>query len=358
MRPVFASVPGKVILMGEHAVVYGRPAVVAAFGARLRVRLSPTAEPTVVLDLPELGHLAETSWEQIAAYADAARERWQAYALAPSPEAFRHVRGDDPAHVVKVALGEVLRVAGGAPAQGAHLRVESAIPVGSGFGSSAAAAVATLAAFTAALELPVDEAMLRRLALEVERRQHGSPSGVDSATVLAGGLLAAQPGPQGLTTSPLAVDPAHLERLAVYDTGEPTEDTGTVVAAVRERRAAEGPAFEARLDRMATATSTFREAIAAGHDAEPVLAAIREFEACLEQLGVVPPPVAALVRHIEDLGGAAKVSGAGALSGQGAGSLLVYHPRAAAVAGAVATAVRPIRAPLGVAGLAVHPLDR
>ncbi|HEY6552480.1 MAG TPA: galactokinase family protein, partial [Vicinamibacteria bacterium] len=65
--PLAVSAPGKLILMGEHAVVYGRPALVAAIDLRLRVSLSP-ADP-VILDLPGLGHLEHLSWREVRAYA-------------------------------------------------------------------------------------------------------------------------------------------------------------------------------------------------------------------------------------------------------------------------------------------------
>jgi hypothetical protein len=57
---------------------------------------------------------------------------------------------------------------------------------------------------------------------------------------------------------------------------------------------------------------------------------IREHQACLEELGVVPEAVRAVVRRVEAEGGAAKISGAGSLAGPGAGSLLVYDASAGA----------------------------
>ena len=74
----------------------------------------------------------------------------------------------------------------------------------------------------------------------------------------------------------------------------------------------------ATLGRMESATGAFREQVEARrHDPDSVLQAIREFEACLEELGVVPSPLARIFRRIEAAGGAAKVSGAGTLSGRG-----------------------------------------
>jgi mevalonate kinase len=361
---VTVSTPGKLILMGEHAVVYGRPALVAAIDLRLRARFSsppeappalhsspllpplatlpplPPLPPDIELDLPGLGHRTTASWAEVLAYARAAREGWAAYARRPDLASFLELRGDDPAHVVKVALGEVAAAlgekAGSAPRL--RLRLDSELPVGSGFGSSAAAAVAVVAGYAAwrSAAGSLDGAAVERLALEAERRQHGLPSGVDTATSLHGGLLWARrratPRGDELTCERLAATSPLLGRLRVFHTGTPPEPTGAVVAAVRARRDRDPAAHERLFDRMEAAARGLRAEL--GLDAEDpahVIALVREHQACLEALGVVPAPVRTLVRRVEAAGGSAKVSGAGSLAGPGAGSLLVYHPDPALV---------------------------
>ena len=321
---VAVSAPGKLILMGEHAVVYGRPALIAAIDRRLTVRIAPRQDDAIHLDLPGLAHAAETSWPEVLGYARSARERWDAYSREPGPERFREARGEDPAHVVKVALGEAV---GDLHPPGLDLRVDSQLPIGSGFGSSAATAVGVIAGCLAFLGLPLDPLRIEGLALEVERRQHGLPSGVDSATVLFGGLLWARRLPAaGLETERLAPSSPLLRRLRVYDTGTPPESTGAVVAAVRGRRDQDPVRHERLLDRIEAATRAFRSQLAQPEeDAAVVVELIREAQACLEEVGVVPEAVRSVVRRIEAEGGAAKVSGAGSLAGPGAGSLLVYH---------------------------------
>lgn len=330
--------------MGEHAVVYGRPALVAAIDLRLSARFSGSSEPGVRLDLPDLDCRAHLSWRDVRDYARGARERWDDYSIHPGPESFREMRGEDPAHVVKAALGEAVEALGGdldgpdCPEGGLELRVESALPLGSGFGSSAATAVAVVAGFfswqSAWRSAGVDPERIERLALQVERRQHGHPSGVDGATVLRGGVLWARKlnaGDMGgmdlLEIEPVAVRSPLLSRLRVYDTGMPPEATGAVVAAVRRRREQDPAGFERILDRIEAATAAFRaELEREGENRDRALHLIRDAQACLEAIGVVPEAVREAVRRIESEGGAAKVSGAGSIAGPGAGSLLVYHP--------------------------------
>ena len=151
--------------MGEHAVVYGRPALAAAIDLRLTVRVAArNAAPagTVRLDLPNLPHAEELPWSGVLSYCRTVRESWSAYSREPGPERFRAVRGDDPAHIVKAALGEAAEGEDDPP--GIDVRVESRLPIGSGFGSSAATAVAVIAAY-----LSFREASFRGEDLDFER---------------------------------------------------------------------------------------------------------------------------------------------------------------------------------------------
>jgi mevalonate kinase len=324
-----ASAPGKIILMGEHAAVYHRPALVAAVDRRLEA-VFETAGEGLGLELPSIGVRESTSWPAVADYARRARQHWQRYETTPGPETFAALRGGDRAHLVKVALGEaVLHLGRRLPP--ARLRLTSNIPIGAGFGSSAALAVAVVAATAALVGERLDPDGLHRLTLEVERRQHGTPSGIDNATVIHGGLLWAVKTPEGeLSTTPLGEPEGELfTALRVFNTGEPAQPTGEVVAAVRRRKDDDPRAVEALLDRMETATHALREVVTTPTGLDTPRRLFREFQACLEALGVVPEAVRRRVRAVEAAGGAAKISGAGALAGPGAGSLLVIppHPR-------------------------------
>jgi len=318
--------PAKLILMGEHAVVYGRPALVASVDLWLQVRLETRSEPGVRLHLTEMDHRETTTWPELRTYTDAVRERWERYVGAPGADSFANLRNDDPAHLVKVALGEAARQWDAIASPALDVTVRSKQPIGAGFGSSAAVGAATVYALAALHDLDPSCDDLYPVVLDVERRQHGTPSGVDPATVLYGGLLWAEAADDGLTPTPLATASVP-ETLRVFHTGTPNESTGTVVDAVRARREDTPKAFRSTLDQMEAATRALRDEFTDGPALPSAIRrALRQFEEGLEAFGVVPPAVQERIRSIENKGGAAKISGAGALTGPGAGCLLVYHP--------------------------------
>ncbi|MCY3927003.1 MAG: hypothetical protein OXG81_01865 [Acidobacteria bacterium] len=326
------SVPGKVILMGEHAAVYGRPAVVAAVDLRLEVeaslgeRIRPLGRGRVTLDLPDIDVLEESTWQEVEAFTDDARRRWRAYEAGCEP--FRSDR--EQASLVRIAVGEAL--ASLTPAASARLRersldlrLRSAIPVGAGLGSSAAAAVGVVAAVRAVSggfdPAEPERVVIENVALEVERRQHGFPSGIDTGTVLRGGVVLVRRtgGAQRFDDLPR---PEWLRlEIGIVDSGAPDQTTGAVVTTVRRRYEEDREQVGAVLDRIGEAVESFRVAVVTDRlsDASAAVAAAHR---ALVDLGVVPPAVAERIARVEAAGGVAKISGAGALDGESAGALV------------------------------------
>lgn len=325
---VRVSVPGKLILMGEHSAVYGYPAVVAAAGMRLRAAVSHADGPQVEVEIPGLGIARRTDWQAVLDTTASARVAWRAYADDPTPARFAALRSEGAGDFVLLALGEALQAA---PCDGSppdiRLRVESEIPVGAGFGSSAAAAVGIAAALTGALHGEVDWSAVAEAAWQVEQRQHGSPSGIDAAAVCQGGVLRARRSASGLDTEPLAARPELLGALRIYSSGAPAESTGQVVAGVRAVRDRDPSSFEQLQERMGAGTRRLIAALTSETaSAADLIEPVRDYHRCLCDLGVVPAEVRKTIRAIEAAGGAAKISGAGSLQGPGAGSLLSVHP--------------------------------
>ncbi|HZN55989.1 MAG TPA: hypothetical protein VFB67_11795 [Candidatus Polarisedimenticolaceae bacterium] len=332
------STPGKAILLGEHAAVYGFPAIVATVDARMTVEARRIAGRSVRLVVPALDIRAERSWESILP-----------------------LDGDDaPAsrngELAWLAVAEAARRASLA-LEGLEITVDSRIPVGAGFGSSAALAVAVVAAVRRALGGPDDLASIVAAALAVERRQHGRPSGVDVESVSRGGILwCARDGGGRLACRPMHPAPAALGSIRLFDSGAPRETTGEMVDAVRRNGERDASRFRGALEAIGAATAAGREALEAS-DVSALAPSIRQAEAALETLGVVPEGVRASIREIETDGGAAKVSGAGGLTGKGAGLVLVVHPEPAWHGRfRVPPGWTPQPAALGVAGLRTEPV--
>ncbi|HVQ35292.1 MAG TPA: hypothetical protein VMT33_04725 [Candidatus Bathyarchaeia archaeon] len=301
------SVPGKAILLGEHAAVYGHPALVTAVDLRLTATAVATGDATIAI---------EGSGE---------------FRTGPMPAAEAIVlSGGDEApgnRLAYLACGAALAHAHAAAATGVALRIASGIPPGSGLGSSAALAVGVVAAVLAALGLRPSPGTVARIAKQVEARQHGRPSGVDVEAVLRGGTLWCRRTGEGtLHCEPLPPAPASLGRLELFHTGVPLESTGDMVAAVARLRERDPRRVNAAMGAIDAATREARDVLGGGGEADrSILPLLARAEAALEAIEVVPPHVARAIREIEAQGGAAKVSGAGGRA-RGAGLVLAMPP--------------------------------
>lgn len=303
--------PGKVILTGEHAVVYGRPALVGA--VRLFAETTVRRDPAQVftLELADFRQRHGFLWEDLQVLRRELRARHEEY--------LRGARGvaeilSGPADLLAFALAELLEVAGGPPDAGLFLRVQSALPVGCGMGSSAATVLSLLRAVSAALGLPLSVERLFSLALEAEKLQHGRPSGVDPYVCLHGGLVRFRAGHGEKRPWP------RNARLDLVNTGTPRSTTGECVDHVA-RTVGESPVWDA----FEQVAADMEEALAR-QDARALVEHVRRNHRLLVELGVVPEKVREFVARVEKAGGAAKVCGAGTVRGDAAGLLWVVHP--------------------------------
>ena len=148
-----ASAPGKIILFGEHAVVYGRPALaIPVTQVHADVEVSASARAGIWIQAPDVNLHAELN-------------------TLPS---------DHPLASVVHNFLFLFRVT---PFPNLEIKISSTIPVASGLGSGAAVTVALTRALSSFLERPMPDEEINAFAYEIEKLHHGTPSGIDNTVV-------------------------------------------------------------------------------------------------------------------------------------------------------------------------------
>jgi len=204
-----ASAPAKIILLGEHFVVYGKPAVVIAIDRRAYVTAEHRSDKAIYIRSKELG---------VSGYFF--NNRFEA-----------EEGGQEAEAKLKPIETLVRRLMSSARTEtGITLEITSTIPVEAGLGSSAAVAVASAAAVSRLLGLNLSKDEIFQLAYDAERLIHGTPSGIDPAISTYGGTLHYIRN-KGITPLNADVD----LQLVIGNTGIP-RSTGRLVAKVRELR--------------------------------------------------------------------------------------------------------------------------
>lgn len=267
--------PGKLLLLGEHVVVYGAKAVGFPLSLGVKATLRPGA-----------GRVAATLAEGLTLPSEA--------------------RAAAPEDLVLRALGDLL----GQVDVDLHLEV----PPMCGYGSSAAVAVALLRARASFLGLPPPEPeALWQEALEVERAAHATPSGVDPAIAVWGEPIVFERTEAGLPRVGKQAFARSIHVVAGWcGTHGGTRASVTGLATLRERRP---KLVGAAMATLAEAAETGSRALETGEH-EALGPALDLAHGVLSGLGLVADAVESAVRRARRLGAlGAKMSGAGGAGG-------------------------------------------
>ena len=303
----FGQAPGKVILTGEHAVVYGYPALVMSVDLYARCHIYKGVENGLTVSFP--GQIAERHYpaEQWIQCVTEVHARYEEFL--DGSRGIREVL-DDPFQVIMMTAALALEKAGH-PFEPLQCAIESDIPIGCGMGSSASVIVSILRAVFAHYDLTPEKDPLFEWALQLEGLQHGRPSGVDPYVVIHEGIIRFR---KGTESRPLHVAPFPC---TLIHTGTPESTTGECVSHVTD------------LHVDSAAWNEFRQ-VASGiehamqhQDYESLKKGVQANHRLLVNLDLVPERVQEFIRRIEWLGDAAKICGAGAIRGDHAGILWV-----------------------------------
>lgn len=166
---VVASAPAKIILLGEHFVVYGEPAIVLAIDKRVYAKVENRNDKLLYMRSANLN---------LGGYYE--------------NRIFRVEQGDPKEarskfEPVKLVVEKVLEKYG--ENVGLSIEINSTVPVATGLGSSAAVAAAVTAAVGALLNVKMSKEDVLRITYEAEKIVHGTPSGIDPAISTFGGAL-------------------------------------------------------------------------------------------------------------------------------------------------------------------------
>jgi len=166
---VIASAPAKVILFGEHFVVYGEPAIVLAIDKRAYAKVEKRDDKRLYLrsvNLNLAGYFENGTFTTEKGSSREARLKFEP---------------------LKLAVEKILEKNG--ERIGLNIEINSTVPVAAGLGSSASVAAAVATAVAATLDIKISKEEIFRITYEAERLVHGTPSGVDPAIATFGGAL-------------------------------------------------------------------------------------------------------------------------------------------------------------------------
>jgi mevalonate kinase len=283
------SAPGKIILFGEHAVVYGRPALaVPVTQVHADVELVEATRRGIWIDAPGVDLHAELN-------------------SLPSD------------HPIASVIHNFLFLWRVSPFPDLEVNISSTIPVASGLGSGAAVTVALTRALASYFNHQITDEEVNAFAYEIEKLHHGTPSGIDNTVITYASPV------YFIKGNP--IETFHVGKpftIVIGDTGirAPTKDS---VGDVRKLWEADQSRWEMIFDQVGLISQMARELIEKG-DTDQLGKLMDQNHALLQEMTVSSSELDRLVAAAREAGAlGAKMSG----GGRGGNMIALAHPEQA-----------------------------
>lgn len=265
-----ASSPAKIHLIGEYSAIWGKPTILLPVNLRLEVSLTP-------------GQHEEKKPFQL-------------------------------------AIEKAIQKKFGKKVPPYSLKITSNIPIGSGVGSSAALSSSLTKAILSLLKIKATDEEIFQIALEGEKVFHGFPSGSDLWTVILNKPIWYQKEtPNSIVVKPLGLKLP--KNLFLINSGKPQESTKQMVAWVSKKISKKAQVKFANLQESLTKQML---KVLKNKDKDKFIEIIKKAHKNLATLGVISKSAQKIVKMIEKVGGAAKITGAGGKK-EGSGMLIAFH---------------------------------
>lgn len=279
MKEFKASAPAKIILFGEHAVVYNKPAIAIPV---MDVRAFVTIETDSNLDAPVI----------------------QANDFEIEYSFNKKSVPTKIEHIVRAVQLVKDKSKSDYPYKGWRLSLSSEIPIARGMGSSAATSVALIKALYKFLEKELSQSLLIDLSYELEKIHHGTPSGIDNTVISLENPILFQKG--------RGFDMFHSKtfHFVIGDTGI-GKKTATIVNEVARRYQKNRASCKSIFEAIGSVSSQGLDALRSGQK-EKLGRLMNLNQSLLDELGVSSPELDHLIHESHENGAlGAKLCGAG-----------------------------------------------
>lgn len=278
MPAISSTAPGKIILFGEHSVVYGHPAIavpVTEVKARAIIRAAPRSPAgEIYVEAPDINLCSS----------------------------YHDLPQDHPLVAAIRLVHSALSISNPPACQ---IRVTATIPIAAGLGSGTAISVALIRALSAFMGRPLPNEQVSVLAYEVDRIHHGNPSGIDNTIITYAKPV------YYIRDEPIQIINVTVPfTILIADTGIPSP-TSTTVKDLSKRWEAEPQRYNYIFSSVEEIVISARTAIEAGKHDKLGLLMTRNHD-LLKDLDVSSPELDHLVNSALNAGAlGAKMSGGG-----------------------------------------------